>query len=441
MIAGCGGSGSDAADANRFPDSGGPIWTLPLHDLDQALLSAWVGGEDEVVLVGGVPERGLAIELDRAGTPAPEDDRWRELTLPEGTPLLWWVWGEPGGATFLVGEGATILRRDDDVWVRQDVDAEVPAGTTFYGVWGTGADDVWAVGGSLAGVGDPGVIVHWDGLTWSRDPDEGGQRAPLFKVWGSGPDDVVAVGEEGTILRWNGTRWLAADSGINQRLVAVWGRGPDDVFAVGGAITGLLLHWDGAAWTQLFEAPEPLAGVTVVEGGGLLVAGSRGYVAAFGTAADDNFFQGGQSIAPEVDFHAAASGGGYKLVVGADLLSGGRPTWRGTLGSLERAVPETIARGPDATPVDAGPDGAGGDSMLPGPGERCADPPAFPNCRPGLECWVVQSTGEPICTQPCGDVGACGAYGSGACCERPGFQTLTTVCLTEASTGCGSVGP
>ena len=445
LAAGACGGGSSSTDGGGGggdgrlpgpPDASGLTWSLVIHDLDEALLSAWTGTDDEVVVVGGTPDRGLAIALDRAGA-GPEDDRWVEVSLPDGTPLLWWVWGVPGGDILLVGEGQTILRSEGSTFVRQSVDGLVPPGTTFYGVWGSATDDVWVVGGSLAGVGEPGVILHWDGFGWERATDAATRATPLFKVWGTGPSDVFAVGEEGTILHWDGGVWTRADSGVNQRLVAVWGRGPDDVFAVGGAITGIMLHWDGAAWTSLFDAPEPLAAITVLPGGGLVVAGSRGYVAAFGTAADDNFFQGGSSIAPEVDFHAAASIGGIKMIVGADLLSGGRPIWRGTLAAFGGGA-EQIVRAFDAADVDGGVDGLDLDSSLPGPGERCADPPTFPNCRPGLECWIIQATGEPVCTQPCADETTCGSYAP-ACCERPGFQTLTTVCMRESSGGCGTV--
>lgn len=435
------GGGDDDGHTPGPPDASGLTWELQIRDLDEALLSAWVGGDDQILAVGGTPERGLALAHDR-GAPAPEDDRWLEIPLPDGTPLLWWVWGEPGGVIFMVGEGQTILRADGGVFVRQPVDELVPPGTTFYGVWGSADDDVWVVGGSLAGVGEPGVILHWDGLSWTRATDDDARAAPLFKVWGTGADDVRAVGEEGTIVRWDGAAWTREDSGVNQRLVAVWGRGPDDVFAVGGAITGLMLHWDGAAWSSIFDAPEPLAAITILPGGGLVVGGSRGYVAAFGTAADDNLFQGGSSIAPAVDFHAAASGGTVKLLVGADLLSGGRPRWNGTLAAFPYTAGGPIVRAVDAADVDGAVDGAVDgidvDSNLPGPGERCADPPTFPNCRPGLECWIIQVTGEPVCTQPCADVSACGAYAP-ACCERPGFQTLTNVCMRESSGGCGSV--
>jgi hypothetical protein len=64
--------------------------------------------------------------------------------LPQGRKLND-VWAEPGGAVWVVGNYGTILRRSED------------GHSTFYesgtnydlkGIWGTGTDDIFAVGGS-----------------------------------------------------------------------------------------------------------------------------------------------------------------------------------------------------------------------------------------------------------------------------------------------------
>jgi hypothetical protein len=40
-------------------------------------------------------------------------------------------------------------------------------------------------------------------------------------VWGSGTNDVWAVGDAGTIVRWNGERWYPLTSGVNVTLNGV----------------------------------------------------------------------------------------------------------------------------------------------------------------------------------------------------------------------------
>jgi hypothetical protein len=71
---------------------------------------------------------------------------------------------------------------------------------------------------------------------------------PLGSVWGSGPNDVFAVGYEGTILHYDGQSWqsVVLKTGF---LEGVWRSGPNDVFAVG--IDGTLLHYDGISWLKL----------------------------------------------------------------------------------------------------------------------------------------------------------------------------------------------
>jgi hypothetical protein len=58
-------------------------------------------------------------------------------------------------------------------------------------LWGSAADDVWAVG-------DAGLALHWDGTTWT--PIEaatlGLEANDLYTVWGTGKDDVWIAGRD-----------------------------------------------------------------------------------------------------------------------------------------------------------------------------------------------------------------------------------------------------
>jgi hypothetical protein len=91
-----------------------------------------------------------------------------------------------------VGVSGTILHWDGSVWT------SVSSGTTnnLWGIWGSGASDVWAVGNS--DVAFVGTILHWDGSAWTSVSS--GTTSHLYGVWGSGPSDVWAVGDGGTIL-------------------------------------------------------------------------------------------------------------------------------------------------------------------------------------------------------------------------------------------------
>ena len=71
----------------------------------------------------------------------------------------------------------------------------------------------------------------------------------LYGVWGSGPDNIFAVGDSGTILHYNGTAWTAMDSGSTSNLKGVWGSALNDVYAVGDS--GIILHYNGTAWRAM----------------------------------------------------------------------------------------------------------------------------------------------------------------------------------------------
>jgi hypothetical protein len=72
---------------------------------------------------------------------------------------------------------------------------------------------------------------------------------PLEGMWGSGPADIWAVGNYGTILHYTGSSWSDLSTGSGW-FMGVWGSGPDDAWIVG---TTTFRHWDGTAWTALAQ--------------------------------------------------------------------------------------------------------------------------------------------------------------------------------------------
>ncbi|MCB9592514.1 MAG: hypothetical protein H6719_07260 [Sandaracinaceae bacterium] len=125
---------------------------------------------------------------------------------------------------------------------------------------GLGADDLYAVGGSL----ERGRMIHFDGVTATpvELPD-----VPLVNwVQAFAANDVHAVGNEGTLLHFDGAAWTTQPSPTDQDLWGVWGSAPNDVWAVGGSArlaSGVptLLHYDGAAWTSVEVPPLTPTGV------------------------------------------------------------------------------------------------------------------------------------------------------------------------------------
>ncbi|MDQ3704946.1 MAG: hypothetical protein M3437_06955 [Chloroflexota bacterium] len=139
------------------------------------------------------------------------------------------------------------------------------------------ANDVWAVGRW----GNDGLIVHWDGRSWTRAklPTIGpqpGLNSRLSAVAAISSDDVWAVGsytgvydnhESLTVtLHWDGKEWRVVPSPNLPNIIHypadMAASGPDDVWVVGqtalssGAmgterVGMLLMHWDGSSWRHV----------------------------------------------------------------------------------------------------------------------------------------------------------------------------------------------
>jgi hypothetical protein len=180
---------------------------------------------------------------DAEDAPAPTDASWS----PQVTGGLQGIWGSNANDVWAVGARGTIVHWDGTAW--STVRAPDPSAFDLQGVWGSAPNDIWAVG--LRG------ILHWDGAGWS--PPAGVPAMTLFGVWGSGAKDVWAVGARGVVLRWDGAAWstIVAGSDSASSLGGVWGSGPKDVWAVGAGAIG---HWDGKTWSV---GTEGAAGITL----------------------------------------------------------------------------------------------------------------------------------------------------------------------------------
>ena len=168
-----------------------------------------------------------------------------------------------------VGGGGLAARWDGTAWAATST--PVPAGW-LNGVDGSAPDNVWAVGSAGTGT----LTERWNGTSWSvvASPNPPGGTAPhLNGVKTFSGSDAWAVGSYSTsaapiartlIERWDGTAWSIVpspnpDAEVNL-LTDVDGAAPDDVWAIGnvGHETyggtprgGLVLHWNGSAWSQV----------------------------------------------------------------------------------------------------------------------------------------------------------------------------------------------
>ena len=176
----------------------------------------------------------------------------------------------------------TISHWDGLRWANKKPAGIVPA-AEFYGVGGTGPNDVWVVGNVVlrdTGSGLTQLAPSTNGATmhtvW-RDPKTGtvwmaGRsggvgvilrgESPYLTAWESvatpfdpniifydisGIDgkNIWLCGDNGSIAHWNGAQWLKVYSGMSATLRTISIRSSDDVWFGGDG--GTVLHWNGSA--------------------------------------------------------------------------------------------------------------------------------------------------------------------------------------------------
>jgi hypothetical protein len=140
-------------------------------------------------------------------------------------------------------------------------------------VTAAGADDAWAGGVACGTSACRDLLLHWNGVRWSRAPFApvnqeitGLAAVSAGNAWATGQESPAAR-QRAVIDHWNGTRWSP------QPTSSAWGTldgvaalSRRDVWAVGSQCgTGcrrneraLVLHWNGVRWASV---PVPAPGI------------------------------------------------------------------------------------------------------------------------------------------------------------------------------------
>jgi hypothetical protein len=168
------------------------------------------------------------------------------LVADDRNPSLTDVWGVSPTDVFAVGidgeadpQVGVVLHYDGTSWTP----VLEHAGLSPNGVWASSASDVFLVGFQADEQPDGNFIVtsaiwHYDGSTWSPMSVPTGSEV-LEEVWGSSPTDVYAVADDGFVLHYDGVQWTAAQQ-TDQILLGVFGSSAADVYAVG--LGGRVIH-------------------------------------------------------------------------------------------------------------------------------------------------------------------------------------------------------
>ncbi|HTE53552.1 MAG TPA: hypothetical protein VK698_22005 [Kofleriaceae bacterium] len=130
-------------------------------------------------------------------------------------------------------------------------------------IWGTAADDIWAVGSDPDGGGP--TVLRYDGTSW--DPLDTGTVGDLWWVFGTGSGPVYMGGAGGVIIQYDGGEFTEMETPrADVTVFGIWGCSDDDVWAVGGELGGAsgAFAWrlergeDGDRWVEAAGFPTEL---------------------------------------------------------------------------------------------------------------------------------------------------------------------------------------
>ncbi len=206
------------------------------------------GANTTIATVGSLTPVAFSITTVTAGTIV-----WSSIPMD----TLRGIWGTSANDVWAVGYHGKIVHYNGTSW------SNVSSGTTepLVGVWGASASNVWAVGGYN------GTILHYNGTSWSSVLERG-RPGIFFGVWGGSASDVWTVGGVDSVLHYNGTAW-SNFANATPTIFGIWGSSASDVWAVGYAVNvgGTIIHYNGTTWSSFPNGTTPaLSGLSGIWG-------------------------------------------------------------------------------------------------------------------------------------------------------------------------------
>ena len=254
-----------AAGNTLIPHFNGSVWSS--QQVSAGVGAVWVASADNA-FAGGGSRFGNFLHYD--------GHQWSEMAPPMPDPVpaaddyetfVFSIWGSSASNVFAVGERylggevweALIAHYNGSAWSLME------AGGIYldlYGVNGTSATDIYAVGQYQPHDSDPeeqrSVILHYDGNGWSevlREPN-----LALRNVWANSRSDVYATGQAwpsgftnpsvGALWHFDGTKWAPIASPTTGVLGAIWGTSATDLYVVAGSD---IWHFDGTSWSPSYS--------------------------------------------------------------------------------------------------------------------------------------------------------------------------------------------
>lgn len=155
------------------------------------------------------------------------------------------------GPAFVLAFASCAATDSDDTPSNDDSSVVLPEASSDGGL--TDADAMPDAGCDASDPTCAANVITCDQAAWCPVTTPVSTLYSLTAVWGSGKNDVWAVGSGGSIVHFDGTTWKLTPTSVRNTFHAVWGSGPNDVWAV--SMTDVLFHTSGftggtAVWTM-----------------------------------------------------------------------------------------------------------------------------------------------------------------------------------------------
>ena len=230
-------------------------WTLIQFPSGFTGAGLWASSRSDLFVVGSSTEGRFVLHHN--------GQDWARQPLPPGEGGAAAIWGSASGDVYAVGSGL-IWHYGGSEWAMAH-DDDGPVG--YWAIGGSSERDVFAAGFEEVLFGSEGLILHWDGLAWSRPTTPPINRdGEVYDVWGTSPGDAWAVGRQDSpwqdapgfpdahhkVLHYDGSEW-SESFGIPEYTIptsfrGVWASAAHDVFVVG--LEGGIWHYDGS-WSAM----------------------------------------------------------------------------------------------------------------------------------------------------------------------------------------------
>ncbi len=251
----------------------GKYWkqvTLPiLRDGSFETISSILGfAENDVWMVGA--DGGEVLHYDGSEV--------KSVYPPAGTrttPKLSKIWGTSSTNLWIGAEKEQILHYDGQNFTFTKLTGSPFKDDDIVGIWGTQANNVWALSHG-------GTLYHYDGTSWKFKTEDPGLASNLgasgySDLFGTGPDNIWAVGTQrllvtgmglligpAGLLHYDGAKWSQVAKDFYTGLSSVWGRGPNDMWI--STRGGETYHFDGTSWTFVATGVSGSSGLAQIRG-------------------------------------------------------------------------------------------------------------------------------------------------------------------------------